>query len=207
MTSWKVSGLRRVMHIVKVWLLFEACGIFLVSNRNHQAWNVWCLCLMISKDLITSRTSITDKLKWDFRAYVVCKICKKWQVSPAICLSLLMFLSSIGLLFFINQRISFKSLQSITWLKSWSLILHNYMQSLYGAFIKAGNHEGATFQKFNLLHPYFSMHLLHTVLYTFPKELPRRICLTIKTSWPICLIQGWYSKEKWDSSHSSGLKG
>ena len=56
------------------------------------------------------------------------------------------------------------------------------MQSLYGAFIKAGNHEGATFQKFNLLHPYFSMHLLHTVLYTFPKELPRRICLTIKTS-------------------------
>lgn len=80
MTSWKVSGLRRVMHIVKVWLLFEACGIFLVSNRNHQAWNVWCLCLMISKDLITSRTSITDKLKWDFRAYVVCNICKKWQV-------------------------------------------------------------------------------------------------------------------------------
>lgn len=60
MTSWKVSGLRRVMHIVKVWLLFEACGIFLVSNRNHQAWNVWCLCLMISKDLITSRTSITQ---------------------------------------------------------------------------------------------------------------------------------------------------
>ena len=85
--------------------------------------------------------------------------------------------------------------------------IHNYMQSLYGAFIKAGNHEGATFQKFNLLHPYFSIHLLHTVLYTFPKELPRRICLTIKTSWPICLIQGWYSKEKWDSSHSSGLKG
>lgn len=80
MTSWKVSGLRRVMHIVKVWLLFEACGIFLVSNRNHQAWNVWCLCLMISKDLITSRTSITDKFKWDFRAYVVCNICKKWQV-------------------------------------------------------------------------------------------------------------------------------
>ena len=29
----------------------------------------------------------------------------------------------------------------------------------------------------NLLHPNISMHILHTVLYTFPKELTRRICL------------------------------
>ena len=32
----------------------------------------------------------------------------------------------------------------------------------------------------NPLHPNISMHILHTVLYTFPKELTRRICLTIK---------------------------
>ena len=33
---------------------------------------------------------------------------------------------------------------------------------------------------FNPLHPNISMYILHTVLYTFPKELTRRICLTIK---------------------------
>ena len=32
---------------------------------------------------------------------------------------------------------------------------------------------------FNPLHPNMSMHILHTVLYTFPTELKRRICLTI----------------------------
>ena len=34
---------------------------------------------------------------------------------------------------------------------------------------------------FNPLHPNISMHILHTVLYTFPKVLTRRICLTIKS--------------------------
>ena len=34
---------------------------------------------------------------------------------------------------------------------------------------------------FNLLHPNISMHILHTVLYTFPKVLTRRICLTVKS--------------------------
>ena len=32
----------------------------------------------------------------------------------------------------------------------------------------------------NPLHPNISMHILHTVLYTFPEELKRRICLTMK---------------------------
>ena len=38
---------------------------------------------------------------------------------------------------------------------------------------------------FNPLHPNISMHILHTVLYTFHKVLRRRICLTIRTffSW------------------------
>ena len=37
----------------------------------------------------------------------------------------------------------------------------------------------------NTLHPNISLHILHTVLYTFPKELTRRICLLIKSfiSW------------------------
>ena len=34
---------------------------------------------------------------------------------------------------------------------------------------------------FNLLHPIISMHILHTVLCTFPKVLTRRICLSIKS--------------------------
>ena len=37
----------------------------------------------------------------------------------------------------------------------------------------------------NPLHPMISMHILHNVLYTFPKMLTRRIWLTIKSffSW------------------------
>ena len=34
----------------------------------------------------------------------------------------------------------------------------------------------------NLSYPNISMHILHTVLYTFPKVLTRRICLPIKAS-------------------------
>ena len=59
---------------------------------------------------------------------------------------------------------------------------------------------------FNPLHPNIIMHILHTVLYTFPKVLTRRICLTIKGffgwwsfflfSWPYCVIQRWHCKEK-----------
>ena len=33
----------------------------------------------------------------------------------------------------------------------------------------------------NPLHPKISMHILHTVFYTFPKVLSRRFCLTIKS--------------------------
>ena len=32
----------------------------------------------------------------------------------------------------------------------------------------------------NTLHPNISMNILHTVFYTFPKVLTRRICLSIK---------------------------
>ena len=33
---------------------------------------------------------------------------------------------------------------------------------------------------FNSLHPSISIYFLHTVLYTFPMALTKRICLTIK---------------------------
>ena len=38
---------------------------------------------------------------------------------------------------------------------------------------------------FNSLHPNISIYFLHTVLYTFPMALTKRICLTIKSvfSW------------------------
>ena len=36
---------------------------------------------------------------------------------------------------------------------------------------------------FSPLHPKISMHILHTVLYTFPKVLTRRICSKIKSSF------------------------
>ena len=69
---------------------------------------------------------------------------------------------------------------------------------------------------FKPFHPNISMCTLHTVLYTFCKELARGICLRIKRlfsswsfpvfSWPSCLIPWCYCKEKLDASHSNGLK-
>ena len=49
---------------------------------------------------------------------------------------------------------------------------------------------------FNPLHPIISMHILHTVLCTFPKVLTRRICLSIKSlfnwwSFPIVRRIRW----------------
>ena len=64
------------------------------------------------------------------------------------------------------------------------------------------------------LHPNISIHILHTVLCTFPKVLTRRISLTINSifccglfplfSWPPRVIQRWYCKEKLDVSQSWG---
>ena len=61
------------------------------------------------------------------------------------------------------------------------------------------------------LHTNISMHFLHSVLYTFPKVPSRRIYLLIKSfvswwsfllfSWLLCVIQGWYCKEKLDANH------
>ena len=54
-------------------------------------------------------------------------------------------------------------------------------------FIMVGNNishptnlVSSTFQ-LNILHPNISIHILHTIFFTFPKVLIRRICLTIKS--------------------------
>ena len=46
---------------------------------------------------------------------------------------------------------------------------------------------------FNPLHPNIRMHILHTVLYTFPDVVARRICLTIKRlfSWLSFPLFSW----------------
>ena len=63
----------------------------------------------------------------------------------------------------------------------------------------------------------FHPNILHAVLFTFPKVLTSRICLTITSflswwqfalfSWPFYLIQRWNCKEKLDASHGKGSKG
>ena len=66
----------------------------------------------------------------------------------------------------------------------------------------------------NAPHPNINMHIIHTVLYTFPRVLTRGTCLTIKTSsswwlFPLFtkrLIPGRYSKRRSDVSHSQGSK-
>ena len=65
--------------------------------------------------------------------------------------------------------------------------------------------------------PPLKCHFLHTLIYTSPKVLTKRICLTIRSflswwSFPIflrskCLIQGWHCKEKIEVCHSQGVKG
>ena len=62
-----------------------------------------------------------------------------------------------------------------------------------------------------------SMHILHSVLYTFPIVLSRRISWTIQSFlswwsfpwflWHEQVIQGWYCKEKLDTNHSKRSKG
>ena len=42
------------------------------------------------------------------------------------------------------------------------------------------NHKEKGNLKLNPFHPNFSMHILYTVPYTFPKVLARRICFAIK---------------------------
>ena len=60
--------------------------------------------------------------------------------------------------------------------------------------IQVGNHFDSVVV-FNPLYPNISMHILHTVLYTFPKVLVRRICITIKwffvISWLSFPVFSW----------------
>ena len=67
---------------------------------------------------------------------------------------------------------------------------------------------------FPFLYPNISMHILHTVLYTFPKVLTRRICLTIKcffTWWSLpFFLQTWFRgdiREKLEARHLQQVKG
>ena len=64
----------------------------------------------------------------------------------------------------------------------------------------------------NPFHPNISSHILHTVLYTFPKWWQGEfVLLAIKSffslwsfplfSWPSCVNQGWYCREKLDAGH------
>ena len=66
------------------------------------------------------------------------------------------------------------------------------------------------------LHPNISIHILHTVLYTFPKVLARRICLTINQSRTFVVrdhflyyhdLNVCFRGDVQIDSHSKGLKG
>ena len=89
-------------------------------------------------------------------------------------------------------------------------LIHRIKWNLKKTGGRMQNLQGESHQV-NPLHPNISMQTLHTMLYTFPKGLTRRICLTIKSFsfwsfplflYPKCVIQGWYCKEKLDTNHS-----
>ena len=71
-----------------------------------------------------------------------------------------------------------------TCLEQCVVIIHSHVQCFFSgfSFFKIFSFYVITF---NPLHPNISMHILRTVLYTFPKMLIRRICITIKgfLSW------------------------
>ena len=51
----------------------------------------------------------------------------------------------------------------------------SYLQHNFSCFT-----ENLSYYGLNPLHPNISVHILHTVLFTFPKVLTRRICSTSK---------------------------
>ena len=85
------------------------------------------------------------------------------------------------------------------------------MQKLKRQILGEENNAANLEYVFNLLHPHISKNILHAVLYTFPKVLTCRMCLTIKSFfscksfplflWPSRLIQGWFQKGKSDAHH------
>ena len=71
------------------------------------------------------------------------------------------------------------------WWKRRAIIIS--LENHWKMYHKANNQFKAEWFFFNPLHPNISLHILHTVLYTFPTELKRRICLTI-TSFNLELV-------------------
>ena len=57
----------------------------------------------------------------------------------------------------------------------------NCFKDLYFSLFDASDKLEASLYKNNPIYPNISMHILPTVLYTFPKVLTRRICLTTKS--------------------------
>ena len=89
--------------------------------------------------------------------------------------------------------------------KSWNYLQHKLFWPLGHSVAKNLRHRGRALTRggclhkelrwvLKPLHPNISMHILHTVLYTFPKVLTRRICLTIKSffSWWSFLLFSWH---------------
>ena len=64
-------------------------------------------------------------------------------------------------------------------------VIFAFMKNMNGSERFVNDWISYGFGHFRSLHPNISMHILHTVLYRFPKVLTRRICLTIKSffSW------------------------
>ena len=52
---------------------------------------------------------------------------------------------------------------------------------LFFGWTSLGSYSPKKFEYVHPLHPYISMQVLHTVIYTFPIVLVRRICLTVKS--------------------------
>ena len=106
---------------------------------------------------------------------------------------------------FCRRKVSYPRTQHINLTRSWT-----QTSSVHWPLGHCSSHKNTWWV--NPLHPNISIHILHTVLYTFPKVLTRRICLPIKSffrwwsfplfSWPWCEIQGWYWREKFDAGHS-----
>ena len=73
-----------------------------------------------------------------------------------------------------------------TWSLIWRPVLKGFVISFYILTLGVSN--------LNPLYPKISVHILHTVLKSFPKVLMRRICLTIRSffGWPSFPLFPWH---------------
>ena len=147
---------------------------------------------------VSGKDATSTCIKSGLTLYMVIKYCQlSWSRKLAIVKSFKGDILSVSPSSFALTRgyyarnISFGTLYSGQFASSTQLIVPNYPIKLSHQYSTTVSLETYPLYSFNPLHPNISMHILHTVLYAFPKLLTWKICLLIKSFfvwWPFLLF-------------------